>query len=576
MAHLPHDPTKQTPQFRHGASDACYGVSELWLLREALSKLKDRATASLRQSSGPVRFEVAEGDSSDCRDGDAGIAGNAVAAATAAETKRECIALARRLYVDHPLARMIMSPYDLGSSALLAQVAPTYLLVCPDKLFPALAEPRLYRMIQFISFVMGLRPMVTSADSVFSAVMLGPAAAAPMAEEAQPSHDSNKRAACEASEGKGVTRLIDVLRRCLSRQPSPPPPASAALPAALPAVVEPAVEPMVEQTKEEPVVVEVEPPKAASKRTSPLEPVRQFGPLPPIPCQQPEQPERLYPSLDLLTPSYPVAFDGSEVSMPTLWPTAEPVTAVATASEGMGLAAINPLEQPLQPLEQPPLESIAPSAPPLAEIYASETDGLTISGESQGLASAVESYLWQQATLSDLARYFGVDQRVFYEYSSVDGESLLMLAVRMDCPRQAALLLRLCPRLIGRLDTWNRSLLQYLTSIRAPERLARAIASQLLATAPALLATHPLAGESASDQREEAKHSLLSLYIHDIIFNDGAGIALLRREGYSDVLVLSLIRQKLVEECASAWGVHAGDAFEKVCYFIHRHAPRSR
>jgi len=78
--------------------------------------------------------------------------------------ERDSIRTARQIYSKHPLAKFIVSPVDIGYDSLLLQVAPTYLLVCPEKLSQALVDQNLYAAIQLIAFAMGMRSILHTED----------------------------------------------------------------------------------------------------------------------------------------------------------------------------------------------------------------------------------------------------------------------------------------------------------------------------------------------------------------------------------------------------------------------------
>jgi hypothetical protein len=211
-------------------------------------------------------------------------------------------------------------------------------------------------------------------------------------------------------------------------------------------------------------------------------------------------------------------------------------------------AILHPSGERLVPLEN------APELPAIARDKFFEK-------ASSDVASSLEAYLWQDATLCELAGYFGVDYKVFHAYKSIDGESLLILAIRMNCENQTNLLLRVCPTLVGCLDSSNHSILQYLTSIIHPERIARIIAARLSSDAYSIDKPIKVSADLPTDSPQRA---MLSLIIHDILMNASNGIDLLRREGFRDTRPYLSLCYPLVEEYAVALGVVASVAYGQV------------
>jgi hypothetical protein len=177
----------------------------------------------------------------------------------------------------------------------------------------------------------------------------------------------------------------------------------------------------------------------------------------------------------------------------------------------------------------------------------------------------LKRYLYEEATLAELAHHFSVDSELFYEYESIDGESLLELALRMNCVQQVGLLIRVCPYLLGRIDHRQRSILQFLTSVTRPERLVRVIVDQIRGEQFQL---KRVVRSSTDLPRDCPPRHLISLLIHDILYNSGKGIDLLRGEGYREINIYRSICRSIVEEYITLWHYPESGAIGKVNAFL--------
>ncbi|MFA5091116.1 MAG: hypothetical protein WC483_00510 [Candidatus Paceibacterota bacterium] len=504
-----------------GKSPACHGVSETWYLQSLL--------AGWRRGDSP------EGDS---------------------------LEVVRRKYIEHPALRFLVSPTELGFNTLLLQLAPTYLLVCPEKLAPAITNQKLYNAIQLISFAMGMRqisnlrePIVFSTGkhkSRFSKLsslirdvfaIMSPTRSGGIAESVPAGGGGGGEA-----KAKVITLPIEGMAVTSSTSPSasstsPEEPAS--LPP-LPAVTLPA------SSIPPPPLLDGATPLPSEGLSRPLVEERPFARV---------YPDLVLPDLDAM-PSSPQSPSSSPLVMQTQPPSSSPLAAQQqplplpsslAAQQQQPQSLPLPLPSPLA--VTPPPHAITAPPPPSVE-RSTETPPLIRPSEMVDL----EEYLWNNASLFDLSNYFGVDPRVFHDYSSIDGESLLSLALRMSEIERVQLFIRICPTLVGRIDPKNGTILSYLTSIANPERMARSIASSLSTTA---FLFSPSVGPSPNTPQR----ALLHLFVHDIAYNEGKGVDLLRREGFRNASVFSAMVFQIVDEFARAWGLSPDSAFSFVSEF---------
>ncbi len=619
------------PQFYNTDNPECRGVSEIWWLRYMLAKLK---------------------------------------------TEPEAISSIRKIYMDHPIARMIMSPYELGSNALLSQVAPTYLLIWPEKLYPALSNPILYNAIQLLAFIMGLRPMIHGTEPL----IFSNAAASTITESAKGKKrlssltamfhsclskigtkiDRNAESASsdeEESSSNVAPKPIDVLLRSnafpqqslattvsqittadrIPELASAVPNVSSQLlvKAQNQAIITSQAQgdtsansekdpipvkldqPIEQQTNQQDVdynlpqayCIPILPlmPAAESEKTSSqyyvganqesiANPISEIanatepGKNSSHPYAQVQAQERTHRQSETIIPKAKQRLLTKErqvVSIPcTTNPksgnTIETVTSSDTPMRLFDTTArlypdlvFSETEQSLtvdssededededgdedeNDAENESTSARLQSVPTYIAAAAASTSRTSFMfGKSQPIASSevicsLEAFLWQHASLVELATYFNVNPRLFYEYTSIDHESLLVLAVRMNCMKQVSLLLRVCPILIGRMDARNRSILQYLVSITQPERMARIIAERLNSDEFNIGST---ICNSAELFEFSSQRALLSLMIHDIIFNNAKGIALLFKEGFNEKHINPQLYYAFASEYAQIWG----------------------
>lgn len=531
----------------------------------------------------------------------------------------DVVSMAREIYLAHPYARMILSPVEIGSIALLMQVTPTYLITNPELLYVTNNNPVAYRMVQFISFIMGLRPIVTSTDPFIGAMELtthverdgikekihGFFSRVIRRPERRSSISMPKRYASSKAASPAQPILPDgtvgtsVLQRS-TESPRDPNPRSVDATDARPIEARPIEARPIEGSTITPYPITPYPIEVSDglKSDTPIH-TRPIGPIT----------DHLYPDLADISLGYqPIVISPPEpLSTSSVHPseaTDIEEKSVATRMEHMvtethmGDAHIHeggrtifedashpairsthvlmsPFigEQPYEasaPPSTPDIEaqSLEPSAPPVgsaALLSDRERRGFDMfedvaMGSDELLVESFENFLWSDADIFDLSKYFGVDIRVFYNYMSIDGESLLMLAVRMSCVKQADLLLRVCPMLIGKFDPWNKSILQYVTAIEKPEKILRMLSSRL--------STEPFRCGSTIEGNARAMYTL---FVHDIYFNAGRGLSALRKEGMTNFTPFQTSRKEMHYGLAALWGIEPIDLIKRIHEYATTH-----
>jgi hypothetical protein len=173
-------------------------------------------------------------------------------------------------------------------------------------------------------------------------------------------------------------------------------------------------------------------------------------------------------------------------------------------------------------------------------------------------------YLMTEASMGEVARYFRIPVQLFTGYTTIDGESLLMLAVRMNSEQSTRLLLRICPSLICSLDRYSHTILHYLLSIVEPQRLVRIFSSRF--STPPYSLSKPVTSLSYLTGDSPLRY-LITLLIHDIIANNGSGVRLLISEGMCIRGVFESMTYTVVDECMSSLGFPTASAFNSVVVF---------
>jgi len=167
---------------------------------------------------------------------------------------------------------------------------------------------------------------------------------------------------------------------------------------------------------------------------------------------------------------------------------------------------------------------------------------------------ALDKYIYEEASMEDVASEYGIRPEFLKQYRTIDGETLLSLAIDSASTQGIMMVGRLCPELVGTFDATRSSILMHVGRLVNRVHILRAIASALKRIV-ALGVVEPL-------------HRLI---LHDIVLNGSAGLDIMENESSFNVKPLipkisdALARQVYHELSAVPGTMTLNDLFKAIC-----------
>ena len=442
-----------------------------------------------------------------------------------------------KLYMDFPMVRILCHPLDIGEKRHFLWMVPTYYLVAPDRLGRGLLDPELESRIRTIGYFLGKVPL----PDMLTSVIYSPDKPFENYSDAvrgllDGGVKLDKRTSIPLSSGSDYAPAVGETDGSLIAEPNVPTAA---------------------ETEESPVANSEESPVANSEES----PVANSDDVPSTRQSAPIRKRSIDTVVrkrrqPLVQPSGSVAQPSDSV--------AQPSDSVAQPSDSVA--------QPSGSVAQPS-DSVAQPSDIVVEICQTPAkaedmlpDILPEAGDEEAIDS-VQKFILTQATVYEVAKCFRVDPKFLRDYVSIDEDPLLMLAARANMVDGVQLLLRLFPALIGMHDTSHRGLLQYITELKEPERICRAIIKVLSSSAfwsqVDVGSNDPGSGQVA--------HGVLQALLHDILLYEGAGVDLLLRQGLRARSLFSMMKSSNMKADIARLGLDLHTAWRKVeAFCAHR------
>ena len=175
---------------------------------------------------------------------------------------------------------------------------------------------------------------------------------------------------------------------------------------------------------------------------------------------------------------------------------------------------------------------------------------IEINEKIQNTDIAPQRYLLENATKSELEINFSLDSDFIESYRTIDGESLLEIAIMLDQRASVDMLLRTCPGLFMAFNRYTKSnFLSYLCRIHPSERMTRTVASFIEEKVIPRLGS--VVRESRVTNPSEIT-SLFKAFALDILVNDGKGIKVLESQGFVTKDLFAKIGRWIFDEVSTS------------------------